>query len=303
MVTSNFKMRAHWQNLKPGIHEKPPKTSQKPPARAGGFFGYAFRVMAIATLHFFSNALQKQTVCNIIMPEIPGHAGPFPVFYLLHGLSDDFSTWQRKTSIGRYVQMLPMMIVMPDGGRGFYTDAQQGYAHESAIISDLIPFIDGHFHTVAERRGRCIGGLSMGGYGAIKLALKHPEMFASANSHSGAVGFAHGQWRHDQPEFERITGPNPAGGPDDCYALTEKFAPTTNRAQLPALRLDCGTSDFLLDQNREFHAHLQSLNIPHEYAEFPGAHDWAYWDKHVQSALRFHAKHLGISKPKLRAKS
>jgi S-formylglutathione hydrolase FrmB len=257
--------------------------------------------VAFCELHYFSNALQKQTACNIILPEVPGHEGPFPVYYLLHGLSDDYTIWQRRTSIGRYVQMLPLIVVMPDGGRGFYTDAAEGYAYETAIVQDLVNFIDKMFHTRTDRKGRAIGGLSMGGYGAIKLALKYPELFGSANGHSGAYGFGHGQWRQDQPEFQRILGPQPDGGPNDVYALAEKFAPATNRAKMPALRIDCGTSDFLIDSNRDFHQHLVNLGVPHEYCEYPGAHDWSYWDKHVQAAVRFHAKHLGISKPKLRA--
>jgi putative tributyrin esterase len=257
--------------------------------------------VAFCELHYFSPSLQKQTGCNVIIPEVSGHDGPFPVFYLLHGLSDDYTIWQRKTSIGRYVQMLPLIVVMPDGGRGFYTDAHEGYAYESAIIKDLIPFIDKTFHTVAQKSGRAIGGLSMGGYGALKLALKHPDLFASANGHSGAYGFAHGGWRTEEPEFARITGPNPIGGPNDVFSLAEKFAPRTNRVKMPAIRFDCGTSDFLLDQNRAFNEHLKNLGIPHEYAEFPGAHDWSYWDKHIQGALRFHSKHLGIAKPRVRA--
>lgn len=257
--------------------------------------------MAICDLHYFSPSLGKQTGCNVIIPEVPGHEGPFPVFYLLHGLSDDYTMWQRKTSLGRYVQMLPLIVVMPDGGRGFYSDAHEGFAYESALVEDLIPFIDRTFHTVSERRGRAIGGLSMGGYGAIKLALKFPHLFASANGHSGAYQFAHDGWRSEEAEFMRIIGPHGTGGKDDVFALAEKFAPTTNRSRLPALRLDCGTSDYLLDQSRALHEHLQSLGVPHEYMERPGAHDWAYWDKQLPSTLRFHARHLGISKPKLRA--
>jgi putative tributyrin esterase len=253
--------------------------------------------VAICETHYYSNSLQKQTACNIIISELPGFDGPYPVYYLLHGLSDDFTMWQRKTSIGRYVQMLPLMIVMPDGGRGFYTDAHEGAAYESAMIQDLIPFIDRTFHTIPERKGRCIGGLSMGGYGAIKLALKHPDLFISANGHSGAYGFAHGTWRAEEIEFQRITGPDPVGGPDDIFALASQ----ANPHHLPSLRIDCGTSDFTLAQNRELHEHLQKEGIPHDYLEFPGAHDWSYWDKHVQSALRFHSKHLGIAKPRVRA--
>lgn len=167
-----------------------------------------FLCVAFCELHYFSQALEKQTACNVILPEVPGHEGPFPVYYLLHGLSDDYTIWQRRTSIGRYVQMLPLIMVMPDGGRGFYTDAAQGYAHETAIVQDLVGFVDKMFNTIPERGGRCIGGLSMGGYGAIKLALKHPELFCSANGHSGAYGFAHGSWRVGQEEFERISGPD-----------------------------------------------------------------------------------------------
>jgi S-formylglutathione hydrolase FrmB len=255
--------------------------------------------MAVCELHYFSAALQKQSGCNIIIPEVPNFSGPYPVFYLLHGLSDDYTMWQRKTSIGRYIQMLPVIVVMPDGGRGFYTDAQEGYAYESAIIEDLIPFIDRTFNTRAERGGRCIGGLSMGGYGAIKMALKHPDLFVSANGHSGAYGFAHGQWRAEETEFQRIAGENPIGGPDDVFALAER----ADKQKLPALRIDCGTNDFLLDQNRNFTAHLKKIGVAHEYQEFAGAHDWSYWDKHIQSAIRFHSKHLGIAKPRLRAGS
>ncbi len=197
--------------------------------------------MAIATLNFFSSSLRKQTAFNIILPEIEGHNGPFPVFYLLHGLSDDYSMWQRKTSIGRYVQMLPLIVVMPDGGRGFYCDAEEGFAYESAIVRDLIPFVDRMFHTVAEKRGRCIGGLSMGGYGALKLALKFPELFASANGHSGAYGFGHGLWRAEETEFARITGPNPIGGPNDCFALAQA-ALTKLSAWIAARAIFCSTT-------------------------------------------------------------
>src|SRR5579871_2790575 len=124
--------------------------------------------MAFCELHYFSPALQKQTAANILLPEGEEATGPFCVFYLLHGLSDDHTIWQRRTSIERYVAGLPLIVVMPDGGRGFYTDAQEGMAYETAIVHDLVNYVDRMFPTKAERGGRCIGGLSMGGYGAIK---------------------------------------------------------------------------------------------------------------------------------------
>ena len=197
--------------------------------------------MAYGEFHYFSSALGKAATCNIFFPEETDVPGPYPVYYLLHGLSDDYSAWQRRTSIERYVQALPLIVVMPDGGRGWYSNAHEGYKYEDAIIRDCIGFVDRTFHTDARREARAIGGLSMGGYGAIKLALQHPDLFVSANGHSGAYGFGHAQWRNEESEFRRIVGPQGSGGPLDLWKIAADSAPE-NR---PALRIDCGTSDFL----------------------------------------------------------
>ncbi len=253
--------------------------------------------MAFGEFHYFSSALGKSTACNVIFPEEKAHSGPYPTLYLLHGLSDDHSNWQRRTSIERYVQTLPLIVVMPDGGRGWYSNAHEGADYESAIMDDCIGFVERTFRADARREARCIGGLSMGGYGAIKLGLQHPDKFVSAHGHSGAYGFGHAQWRMEEPEFRRIIGPQSDGGPLDLWNIAEG---AKTSGTLPSLHIDCGTSDFLIEQNRDFHAHLDELGIAHEYEEFAGAHDWAYWDKHIQGALRFHARCLGISKPRVR---
>ena len=131
----------------------------------------------------------------------------------------------------------------------------------------------------------------MGGYGAVKLALKFPDQFCSAVGHSGCYAIAKRNPIEDSDaERRRIFGDKPEGGPDDPFALAEKI----DRAKLPEIRFDCGTEDFLLDHNREFHAYLDKLGIPHEYEEFPGTHEWGFWDTHVQQALAFHCKALGI---------
>jgi S-formylglutathione hydrolase FrmB len=248
--------------------------------------------MAFLQVNYFSKSIGKMAAMNVLVPE-GEEQGPYPVFYLLHGLSDDHTAWMRRTSIERYTQEYPLIVVMPDGGRSFYTDALEGPAYESAIMGDVIGFVDRTFPTLASRKGRAIGGLSMGGYGALKLGLKHPDRFCSVNSHSGAPAFAHRSLDPEKDrEFTRVFGANPSGGPEDVFALAEKI----DRSTLPALRIDCGTEDFLIDQNRAFHDHLTQLNLPHEYEEFPGAHDWAYWDTHVQTALAFHARNLGIEK-------
>lgn len=244
--------------------------------------------MASCTMQFHSLSLQKASSMNVILPDRHESQGPFPVFYLLHGLSDDHTIWSRRTSIERYVEGLPLIVVMPDGGRGFFCDASQGAPHESHIVRDVIGFTDRFFNTIPSRQGRAIGGLSMGGYGAVKLALKFPDLFCSATSHSGVLALAS---RRDLPdELKLILGPSYTGGRDDVFALAESVP----REAVPAIRFDCGIDDELLEDNRSFHGHLQTLGIPHEYEEFPGGHSWPYWDTHVQEAVAFHRRSLRI---------
>jgi len=181
--------------------------------------------MAHCTLHFHSPALVKACSMTVIVPESGVGEQPFPVCYLLHGLSDDHTSWARRTSIERYVADLPLIVVMPDGGRGFYTDAVEGSAYERHLIEDVIGFVDRTFQTIRERRGRVIGGLSMGGFGALKLALKFPQLFCSAVAHSAACDVRRRVERLEMAaEMRRIFGPSPAGGPNDLYALAEQSA-------------------------------------------------------------------------------
>ncbi len=253
--------------------------------------------MSLASLSFFAKSIGLSTRMSLLLPD--SGSGPFPVFYLLHGLSDDSTIWLRKTSIERYAANLPLIIAMPETARGWYTNAASpaGRPYEDHLMKDVIPTVDRLFPTIARREGRVIGGLSMGGYGAVKLALKFPETFCSATSHSGVLLTPlHPSIKRKEaedprkPEFEAIFGTDWENGPNDPRTLAKK-CPVHLR---PALRLDCGTEDFLIDSNRLFHTHLQALNFSHEYEEFPGAHDWAYWDLHVQDALAFHRKRLHI---------
>lgn len=130
-----------------------------------------------------------------------------------------------------------------------------------------------------------IGGLSMGGFGAIRLGLKHPDRFASIYAHSSYLpSRAQLAERHeDMTEEQRADF--------DVYALAADAVSCPDR---PRLSFDCGTEDFLLDQNRAFHAHLESVVYPNEYAEYPGAHTWEYWDDHVRDALPQHLEVLGV---------
>ena len=242
-------------------------------------------------MQFHSPALSKACSMNIILPDAQPQAGPYPVLYLLHGLSDDHTIWTRRTSIERYVGGLPLIVVMPDGGRSFYCDGVAGPAYETHIVKDVVGFVDRFFDTRKDRAGRAIGGLSMGGYGALKLGLKFLDLFCSAVSHSGALGITQGKSTSLRADaYHQIFGPSPAEGKDCLFGLAKRV----DRSRLPAIRIDCGVDDGLLEANREYHALLTDLGIAHEYEEFPGAHDWGYWDVHVQEAIGFHRKALGI---------
>ena len=251
--------------------------------------------MALLNINYWSPSLMKDTQCNVILPERNPAAGPYPVFYLLHGLSDDYSAWVRFSAIEQHVRDLPLIVVMPDGDRAFYTDATDGQAYESAIVKDLIGFIDRHFRTIKSAKGRVIGGLSMGGYGAMKLGLKYPDKFCSLSAHSGV--YLHVQerlWEQEQGawmvEARRIYGTEKACRDNDPFALAEKLNPE----KAPAIWMDCGVDDGLLRDTRALHEHLSRLNLKHTYNEFPGSHSWPYWNEHVQQALAFHRKVLGI---------
>lgn len=249
--------------------------------------------MAFCELRYMSPTIGLQTAASVILPENPDLPGPYPVLYLLHGLSDDHTIWHRRTSIERYVDGLPLIVVMPTTARGFYIDAAEGPAYGTAFACDLVPLIDRTFHTIPERSGRALAGLSMGGYGAVRLACGNPAMFCAAASHSGALAFGSGPFRaegSEGAEFQRILGDDPGSGPNNLFNLTSSLEPTAR----PALWIDCGVDDFLIEPNRYFHTHLGEIGYDHEYVEHPGVHNWDYWDRHIQESLRFVCRAMGI---------
>ncbi len=247
--------------------------------------------MGLIHFNYFSKPLAKAAAMLVALPE--DAPGPVPVVYLLHGLSDDYTIWQRRTSIERYADRYGVIVAMLDGARSFYVDAANGAADYEQHILASVELVDRTFRTVAARHGRGIGGLSMGGYGAMKLALKHPRLFGSAVSHSGALDIANLTDSLGAAERLAIFGKRLAPA-EDCFALAARPGPK------PAIAFDCGIDDFLLGHNRAFHARLDELGIAHDYREFPGAHTWEYWDEHIDAALRFHVacfsgRHTGAS--------
>jgi S-formylglutathione hydrolase FrmB len=244
---------------------------------------------------FFSEALSLSTSMTVLLPQrtttqigLSGRAldGPPPVLYLLHGLSDDDTIWLRRTSIERYVAPLGLAVVMPQVHRSFYTDEAYGGRYWT-FLSEELPALVGSLFRISDRReDTFVAGLSMGGYGALKWALRAPRRFAAAASLSGAVDVAALRSQRVRPEdprlFERVfDGRDIAGGPDDLLALLDR----AEAGELPDLYLCCGAGDALIEDNRRFRDRCTAAGIPLTTDFGPGEHDWAYWDDRIQDVL------------------
>jgi len=256
--------------------------------------------MALLRCNFYSESLKLSTAMTVILPQRTqtqigmdsrAAGGKHKTLYLLHGLSDDDTIWVRRTSIERYVAPLGIAVVMPAVHRSFYTDMAFGGAYE-AFVADELPSIARSFFPLSDRReDTSIAGLSMGGYGAFKLALSYPERFCAAASLSGAVDVAR---RAEDPQadirgdFVNIFGARPevAGTRSDLFFLATQRA--REGGALPRLYQCCGEDDFLYEENIRFRDHLKGQGLPATWQSDPGyAHTWEYWDLRIQSVLEW----------------
>ena len=250
----------------------------------------------LVTVPFDSALLKARAPINIILPA--GYAGSpqrFPVLYLLHGLWGHYGDWAEKTNVLAYASSLPLILVMPEGANGWYTD---GVAHgarwEDYLMQEVVPYVDGHYRTLQDARARGIAGLSMGGYGALKLGLKYPQMFSFAGSMSGALevpGLPDAAL--GDPQGVLYQSVHAAfGAPDDPARSANSMATLLAAAHgpLPFFYLDCGTEDSLVDSSRRFNQALTARHLPHEYRERPGIHDWAEWDHQIRGVLELVAE-------------
>ncbi len=244
--------------------------------------------MAMLSLEFWSATLDKWTTAKVFVNDKA--RPPYPSLYMLHGLAGDQNHWTRYTLLERQAREFPFLIVMLDGARSFYCDSVLG-PYETFIVKELVPYIDRLLPTRKPRRYRAVGGLSMGGYGAIKLGLKYPDLFGAVAAHSAAVQFAHNRTPEVSgiPEVETILASTDVQS-NDVYALAEESA----ARKRPKLYFDCGREDFLRPENDRFHRHLKKLDFKHVYRRFPGGHTWEYWNEHVGEALCFLLKGMRL---------
>lgn len=290
-------------------------------------------VSALKTEAFEGKSIGRTLKYNVILPKnYDVSTDRYPVLYLLHGYSGNFLNWARNNA-PKFAKDLELIVVMPDGGNSWYAnwaESEDGQKNdwEDYIVKDLIGHVDSTYRTIASRAGRAINGLSMGGYGALMLGLKHPEMFCSIGSHSGALGFARSAGERlrssddaakkkaprklaDQPDlaigvedFDSQVERSPKG---KLFATAEnadaydpfKLVLAIPKEKMPHIYIDCGTEDGLLKSSQDFAKILMDNKIPFTYAESAGGHNGRYWSREIghSMAVQYHILIRNQDKP------
>lgn len=246
--------------------------------------------MALINLDFFSESLGMQTTAKIVIPQKSTvgeigtsnkvEDGKLKCLYLLHGLSDDETIWMRRTSIERYAAKYGICVVMPFGAKSFYSDMKYGMKYYTYIAKELPSIIEEMFNVSSKREDRYIGGLSMGGYGALKIALTEENRYAAAFGLSAVTDI------HNENFVDVLV---PVFGdkiPDsaDLFYLANKH---NNDSVKPKLYMTVGTGDFMYHDNVRLSKHLKQLDYDYKYIETDGVHCWELWDETVQKALEW----------------
>lgn len=257
----------------------------------------AFRTTEISDPRFESDNLRWITVKSehlkgrgdicVFVPT--GDFTNLPVAILLHGVYGSAWVWSQKGGAHRVAQnlidkskILPMVIAMPsDGlwgdGSAYLNHNEQHF--EQWIVDDVPQAIIELIPEVSKQSKLCIGGLSMGGYGALRLGAKYSDRFVAVSAHSSITSWE--QFKLFIDEDLTQYGSQKAEDQDVLESALK------SKAQLPPIRFDCGTEDELINSNRRLHTDFTEHGIAHEYEEFPGGHSWAYWHEHIAKSLMF----------------
>lgn len=235
----------------------------------------------IDTVSTYSDAMKKEIKAIVITPDSYNAEKQLPVLYLLHGWSDNYSSWIKKAKgIEKLADLYSIIIVCPDGGYdSWYFDSEQGNIckYETYISKELVEYVDSNYKTISNRNGRAITGLSMGGHGALYISFKHQDVFGAAGSMSGGVDFR--------------PFPNNWGIKDHIGSMSENKDIWDENSVINmvyllngnylAIIVDCGTDDFFFDVNKALHEKLLYFNIPHDFISRPGKHNWDYWNNAI----------------------
>lgn len=257
--------------------------------------------MALLNVSFFSDVLGMCMQMEVILPQktsgqigMEGKTieGKIPTLYLLHGMSDDHTIWQRRTSIERYVSEMGIAVVMPTTHLGWYTDMAYGHRYWTFISKELPEICQSFFNNLSTKReDNFVAGLSMGGYGALKMGLAASETFGAVAALSAATDVTDicsnlkteeekNFWRTIFGDFNQVENSE-----NDLFALASKLK--ASEKPLPKIYMWCGTEDFLYKQNTKMKEHLTNLGFDLTYEESPGDHQWKYWDEKIQTVLNW----------------
>jgi len=261
-----------------------------------------------------SSLMDRELPFRVILPEnYETSKESYPVLYLLHGLFGSCDNWLESTAIKNYLADKELIAVLPEGGNGWYSDSAtiEKDKFESSFINELIPSVEAEYRVFASKEKRAIAGLSMGGFGALKFALKRPDLFIFAGSMSGAFeapqitennqGFG---WGEMSPSITEVFGKETSATriENDLFEIIRQI-PEEEKSALPYIYMDCGFDDGFLEVNRKLAEVLEEKRITFEYYEVFGGHDWNYWDKQLEIILRkadeifsYEKEHKGIDK-------
>lgn len=241
----------------------------------------------IVTLSIPSPSMQKAPHATVILPDGYARGGKrYPTVYLLHGHGGSDADWASKSNVGKLADTYGLIVVMPDGGYDkWYVDSPVSAADKYAtyIGEEVVAFVDQRFRTVAKKNARAITGLSMGGFGALHIALNHPTTFGAAGSISGGVD------PRPFPKNWNLAGA--FGDPVSNAAYWSSVAIINNVHRIADggidVAIDCGSDDFFAPVNRALHQRMLELKIPHDYTERPGGHTWDYWANAIKYQMLY----------------
>lgn len=224
---------------------------------------------------------------TVVLPEgyDPEAEDPYPVVYLLNGHGGNNRSWSTVTNLDSLATEFDMIFVCPDGRNSWYWDSpvDPTMQMESYIVDDLVPYIDSHYRTRTDRGGRAVTGLSMGGHGALYLAMRHQNLFGAAGSTSGGVDIMPFPKNWNMKDRLGEQSANPRRWRDHSV-MTHADTLTPGRL---ALIFDCGTSDFFFKVNNRLDSLWRERGVEHTYLTSPGAHTPSYWRRSIEPQLEF----------------
>jgi len=245
------------------------------------------KAATVDTVNTYSAAMKKTIKAVVIKPDSYQTGKVFPVVYLLHGAGDNYSGWVTKASnVVALADTYQQIIVCPDGNvTSWYFDSpvNKAWKYETYITQELIPWIDDHYKTVKDRKGRGITGLSMGGHGALYLSFKHQDLFGAAGSMSGGVDIRPfpKNWKIEEKLGSYAANPE-NWEKNTVINLVHLLTPKSL-----ALIIDCGSDDFFYKVNLNLHEKLLERNIAHDFIIRPGGHTWPYWQNAVNYQMLY----------------